>query len=320
MADTFDRFGNPRVSSGPSSREPSCAKSGESHSVDSKTAGFNSTESNSKESSSAGFKAADYKSSDYKPSDYKSASLGLCIFGSMNADADTEDNLSREFYRKGESPWTHEDLKQAEKQIERQSMGGSCDVPIDRAESRDLRHAVEGADHRPEAVEIHMALFDEDETEWEAPAWCEWARGFNKGLSAVGAEFSRADLRQADFRSACLALADFVDTDARDASFRSAELTYADFRGACLAGADFCGADLAMVNFSNCDLRGSNLVGVDLAQAVLKNADLRGAHLSGARLEGADLQGSLIDFTTELPFPREVAETRGARIDQTLMW
>ncbi len=94
-------------------------------------------------------------------------------------DDDASEAAANEFYREGDSLWTRGDLKRVEQQIESQSTEVRCDLLAAPDESDDLRDAVEDGDHNLEAIEIHMALFDEDETEWEAPAWCEWAHGFN---------------------------------------------------------------------------------------------------------------------------------------------
>ena len=66
----------------------------------------------------------------------------------------------------------------------------------------------------------------------------------------------------------------------------------ADLSGADLSGAYLSGADLSGANLSGANLRDANLSGADLSGAYLRGADLSDANLSYADLSGAYLRGA----------------------------
>lgn len=97
------------------------------------------------------------------------------------------------------------------------------------------------------------------------------------------ANFSGADLSEADLR--CVDLMDAVLTNA---NLGEAVLTLANLRG----------ADLSEANLAGANLRKANLAGAYLYRADLTGADLRGANLRGTILTGANLSEvrNMLDF------------------------
>jgi len=96
-------------------------------------------------------------------------------------------------------------------------------------------------------------------------------------LSAVGAIFKNASLREIDFYAGKFAGADFSGSD----------LTRADLNEADLSDTKWTGATL-----TEAILSGGNLKNADLRKAVLHNANLAGADLTGAQIDGADFTGA----------------------------
>ena len=81
---------------------------------------------------------------------------------------------------------------------------------------------------------------------------------------------------------------------------KRANLRDANLRSACLCGVDLrnanlCGADLRYADLYGADLRNACLADVDL-----RDADLRDVSLHGVNLSGADLSGAILDYS-ELP-------------------
>jgi uncharacterized protein YjbI with pentapeptide repeats len=138
--------------------------------------------------------------------------------------------------------------------------------------------------------------------------WNQW-RADSPGLlvNLCGADFRRADLSQASFRSANLQHANFRKADQVEftliqAILRGQNLTEADrtcinFRGWNLVGIDLSQADLSGANFVLADIVGADFSGANLGGAMLRGASLvrakfRGAILAGADLSDADLSGA----------------------------
>jgi uncharacterized protein YjbI with pentapeptide repeats len=131
------------------------------------------------------------------------------------------------------------------------------------------------------------------------------------GVTALGARFTTAYLRECDFESADLRGADFTaaklwqsnltDTTMGGANLSGAELTAAmiysvDWRGANLSAATLDDARLASSKRGKLlDLRGANLAGASLCRARLIAVDLRGANLAGADFTDAELTDVNLD-------------------------
>lgn len=93
---------------------------------------------------------------------------------------------------------------------------------------------------------------------------------------------AHANLRQADFRSACL-----LHTD-----LSGADLSDSDIRGAYLSTAHLASAKLRRANLSDTNFHNSNLRNVDFC-----TTNLRRARFSSADLDGADFSRSLMHLT-----------------------
>jgi len=102
---------------------------------------------------------------------------------------------------------------------------------------------------------------------------------------------------------------DEVETELKRAVFLNATLyladfSYADLEEANLRNSDLRGANLNEANLHSADLRGANLSSIDLGQFVyqgdpnkrttLKGADMSSANLQGADLSMADLSGAIV--------------------------
>ena len=108
-----------------------------------------------------------------------------------------------------------------------------------------------------------------------------------RGLAALWAVKSGADLSGANLRGA-----DLSGVDLSGAYLRGADLSGADLRDANLSGAYLSGAYLSRADLRGVDLSGADLSGANLRRADLRGVDLSGADLSGANLRGADLSGA----------------------------
>ena len=105
-----------------------------------------------------------------------------------------------------------------------------------------------------------------------------WLHEDIEGWEDMRADLCDANLRSANLRRADLCGADLCGADLRDANLRGADLRSADLCGANLRSAYLCDADLR-----SADLRGADLCGADLCSANLRSADLCGANLCGAK-------------------------------------
>lgn len=108
------------------------------------------------------------------------------------------------------------------------------------------------------------------------------------------AELPRADLSDADLAEADLSDADLTEADLSDADLVSANLSNANLRRGNSSGANFLIADLSDANLVAVDLSDASLGGADLSDASVAAANLSGADLSNADLSAADL------FNTDL--------------------
>lgn len=87
----------------------------------------------------------------------------------------------------------------------------------------------------------------------------------------------------------------FARQDLSNANFSAANLTQADFSGAKLSGVDFSGANLTDANLSGADLTGAVLSGANLLRANFTGAKLNHVVLTDANLEEAIMLGIEID-------------------------
>ncbi|XP_065219326.1 BTB/POZ domain-containing protein KCTD9 isoform X2 [Planococcus citri] len=143
-----------------------------------------------------------------------------------------------------------------------------------------------------------------------------------QGVNLAGADLSRLDLRNINFKYACLQgcrlaganlsncileRADLSNAVLDGAQLLGVKMLCANLEGASLKGCNFedpagVNANMEGVNLKNANLEGSNMAGVHLRVATLKNAnlqhcDLRAAVLAGADLENCDLSGSNLHET-----------------------
>ncbi|KAK6632834.1 hypothetical protein RUM43_012573 [Polyplax serrata] len=138
-----------------------------------------------------------------------------------------------------------------------------------------------------------------------------------QGVNLAGSDLSRLDLRNINFKYACLHGCRMVGTNLSFCCLERADLSHAVMESAQLLGAQMLCANLEGANLRGCNfedpngartnmegvnLKGanlecSNMTGVNLRVATLRNAnlqncDLRAAVLAGADLEKCDLSGS----------------------------
>mgnify|MGYP001794516826 CR=1 FL=1 len=101
---------------------------------------------------------------------------------------------------------------------------------------------------------------------------------------------TRVNLQGADFRNACLYMANFGAADFRNANFSEGCILYSsDF-----TGADFRGANLQGTEFGDAILNAANFSGADLPNASFDCADAEAANFTGATLEGAILHNTIM--------------------------
>lgn len=105
-------------------------------------------------------------------------------------------------------------------------------------------------------------------------------------------------LAQADFSGADLSQANLGECDASRARFVEARLEGANLGKAVLTGCDFTRAQAAGALLRKALMPRSVLAGANLMNAILQGADLRSADLSGANLYGADMARVLLDPNT----------------------
>ena len=111
---------------------------------------------------------------------------------------------------------------------------------------------------------------------------------------------TRANLNDADLRSANLACANLIGANLRGANLiganlRDANLTCADLSRTDLKGANLYYADLTGANLSCANLEGAHLKDANLTGANLERANLTGANLERANLKGANLTNTVLD-------------------------
>ena len=111
-------------------------------------------------------------------------------------------------------------------------------------------------------------------------------------VSAPSADFTIADLTDADFRPAIP-----NGTDLQWAVFDGATLDQARMNGVDLRDASFVGAYLDCANLQGADLRN-----VDFTGASLLNADFTDALLTGANFDGAAIDGACFDWAIGVVF------------------
>jgi len=120
------------------------------------------------------------------------------------------------------------------------------------------------------------------------------------GIQAGGACFTKVTAERADFSDAQLGNADLSNGRFTRASFEGADLRYAlaekayfyggDFTGASLRDAHLAGACFQDATLQDADLRNANLSWSNLSGVELRTAMLHGANLDGAQLVGCDLE------------------------------
>jgi uncharacterized protein YjbI with pentapeptide repeats len=114
------------------------------------------------------------------------------------------------------------------------------------------------------------------------------AEGAKYVNAAFWADFTRANLRHANFNGASLGQSFFDQADLRDSSLaHTTSPTTVFFRDADLRGADFSFSKL-LGHFARADLRGANF----------RNADLTMANFDHANLQGADMRGAIMTDRT----------------------
>ncbi|XP_043267878.1 BTB/POZ domain-containing protein KCTD9 isoform X2 [Venturia canescens] len=138
-----------------------------------------------------------------------------------------------------------------------------------------------------------------------------------QGVNLIGADLSRLDLRNINFKYANLRGCNLVGANLSRCCLERADLSFANLEGAQLVCVKMLCANLEAANLHSCNfedpgglsanmegvnLKGANLEGSNMASvnlrvatlknAILKNCVLRSAILAGADLENCDLSGS----------------------------
>jgi uncharacterized protein YjbI with pentapeptide repeats len=111
-------------------------------------------------------------------------------------------------------------------------------------------------------------------------------------LDLHGAHLARANLSEADLRSACLQRADLCRARLEKADLSGALLQESDLSGAYLEAAALPGATLSKADLSGADLIEANCLGARMRECDLSGAELYGANLSGTYLLKANLSGA----------------------------
>jgi uncharacterized protein YjbI with pentapeptide repeats len=104
-------------------------------------------------------------------------------------------------------------------------------------------------------------------------------------------DYTKRDLREADFSGQNLVGSTFNKTNLRSSNFSNANLE----------NVSFFGANLDSANLENANLRGAIFDTARLTKANLKNAILEGAFATNTKFEGANIEGA--DFTDVLLRP-----------------
>jgi uncharacterized protein YjbI with pentapeptide repeats/DNA-binding XRE family transcriptional regulator len=161
---------------------------------------------------------------------------------------------------------------------------------------------------KPTANKQHLALLKKG-----TAAWNRWRERnpeirpklYRMNLSRLGypdlegANFSGADLREAQLDKANLVGANLFDCDLSGADLKSANLSKADLSKANLKGANLSdswlvSANLHWANLSAANLKGANLNEANLKQTNLSEADLTFADLRWALLVETNLEGAIL--------------------------
>ena len=132
------------------------------------------------------------------------------------------------------------------------------------------------------------------------------------GVSLLGLDVPKADLKRIDLRGADLREATLSGADLRNANLSEVNLQGANINGANLEGVDLCNANLYGVNFKHANLTKTNLKGANLTKANLSKANLAGAELAGVNLLEANLAGTNLTNAN-----LGQANLKGARLRET---
>lgn len=94
----------------------------------------------------------------------------------------------------------------------------------------------------------------------------------------------------------------FSKKDLKKADFKGQNLGFANMRGADLEEADLSEANLKEADLREANLQGANLKGANMDGAFLRDANLRGADLNSAKhLCCVDIESAYIDRDTKFP-------------------
>lgn len=131
----------------------------------------------------------------------------------------------------------------------------------------------------------HIRMDAADLTELRASEGCAFPMGSFQKVQARESIWENADLKGADFSSACMEGADFTAAALETANFAAADMRFARFPGANLKGAKVVSANLFEGSFEK-----ANLAGADLRGSNLYGAEFMDAHLEDTRLEFANVK------------------------------
>ena len=87
-------------------------------------------------------------------------------------------------------------------------------------------------------------------------------------------------------------IADFSGAELKQANFSGAIISHVSMVNTSLSNANFSQANLFQADLTNSNLSSAKLIGTNLHQTILKNANLAGADLTEANLSGANLQAA----------------------------
>lgn len=131
----------------------------------------------------------------------------------------------------------------------------------------------------------------------------------------AGMDFSRQQLRGADYSYADMNSSFCISTDFLDANMFAVNLRKSDLRNA-----RFKRADLRKANLDSANLQKSLLRLARLEGALLRWANLEGANLQDANLEGADLQYARLQGANLKGVNFVVADLREAVYNEKTIW
>jgi uncharacterized protein YjbI with pentapeptide repeats len=112
---------------------------------------------------------------------------------------------------------------------------------------------------------------------------------------AESARFDQADLRHVSAEMASFAGASLKDAKARGADFGNSVMSSVDASGLDAVGGDFQGIDAEKADFSKAKLYSAHFWGANLISARFAPAYLSGASFAGAVLDGADFSGATLN-------------------------